>query len=470
MTFEDDSTRSLREHSMDSRVSDNGSRRGSRGSVISTHKFNATEAGGEMKAEQCAFDLTNSSIHKVCQMIPMVVQILLDILETRIPPIHNLRAGLKDKTTAEIAAMTENIRRNSAAGLGFAKQALEEHSTGTLLQVLRCYLMNNYPSLFEPTYQLCKLSSIFLYIPCIPTDNKRYFAIEEVAKVCEKMTTRRVMLLSLIMRKLHLWVEKQIAFEVTNNPNVSAEKIAHDAYSVLADLFVDCLIRVPTRIQMSLLDTGINIEEVESILETHEVEEPEKSSREESEAESDGSIYSATQYLKKQKSREYYKRLAMNIKLAKENARREAEKATAKMTQKPMTTTKGNLDINDFKAVPEAHSRPEIMSIQESVEVQEILLISDNASPKEPSCSQLPCKGPSIRITDAANNECGRICLDKEISWSVLMLLISAIGIDFWHKVALDVLTTKQHREKMRKGRGRKWRKFADLALLQMKK
>ncbi|VDK31491.1 unnamed protein product [Taenia asiatica] len=470
MTFASDPTRSPREHSTNSNASDSGSRAGSPNSATAVHAFSNTEAGVEPKMRQCTSDPGTSCAEKVCQMTPMVVQILLDILETRIPPIHNLRAGLKDKTVAEIAAMTENIKRNSAVGLESAKQTLKDHSTGTLLQLLRYYLLNNYPSLFEPTHQLCKLSAIFLHVPYIPSDDKQHYAIGEVTKACEKMTTRRIMLLSLIMRRLHLWVQNQIAFEITNNPSIGAEEIAYDAYSLLADIFADCLIRVPARTQMSLLENGINVEEVESVLSAHAVEEPENSSEEESEDVSDESIHSATQYLKKEKSRAHYKRLAMNIKLAKENAKREADKAKAKMTQKPMPSSNDHPNRNDFRAKSETQLRPGVVIIQEPVEVQETQMMPKNECPGNSPHSQPPCEGTLIRIVDTAGNECDRICLNKEISWSVLMLMISAIKIDFWHKMALNVLTTKQYREKMRRSKGGTWRKLADLALLRMKK
>lgn len=470
MTFESNSERSPRDHSPNSNASDNGSKAGSPSGAIAVYTFGNPEAGAGLKTEQCPSDTSTSCSQKVCQMVPMVVQILLDILETRIPPIHSLRAGLKDKTVAEIAAMTENIKRNSAVGLGSAKQTLKDHSTGTLLQVLRYYLLNNYPFLFEPTHQLCKMSVIFLHVPYIPSDDRRHFATGEVAKICEKMTTRRIMLLSLIMRRLHLWVENQIAFEVTNDPNRSAEEIAYDAYSLLADIFADCLVRVPTRAKMSLLEIGVCIEEVESMLSTHAVEEPEMSSKEESEDVSDESIHSATQYLKKQKSREHYKRLAKNIKLAKKNAKREADKAKAKMMQDSMTISNDHSNNDGFRVNSETQLEPKVVIIHEPVDVQEMQMMPRNACSEKPSCSQPSCEGTSIRIVDTAGNECDRICLSKEISWCVLMLLISAVGIDFWHKVALDVLTTKQYREKMRRSKGRTWRRIADLALIRMKK
>ncbi|KAM3184858.1 hypothetical protein ACTXT7_007537 [Hymenolepis weldensis] len=374
---------------------------------------------------------------------PTVIGILFDLLEKRIPPLSKLCIGRRDKTPEEINAISENLKRNSAVGLSFVIQSLTDHSTGVIFEVLRCYIEKNFPALFEPTQNFCKMGVIFHHTIDIHQSDKRCYATEELDKIFKRMPSRRVSLLSLIMRRFHIWVQEEVAHQLRGNIQKTSEELKQEAFSFLADIFSSTLVRISERREVAIITNGIKYEDIEIFLVANlYVLEDYESEMAKHEAENQVSLnpkdfLNATDYMQARERQERYAKIFANLRLAKENAKRDRERAEALQANlRPI-----DREFEQMGQVKKAHA-PDIII-------------------DEPEIFYKPraCGPTSVKIFDQDGRHMENICLKKSLDWCSLYTLMTVISVDYWHTTALELAKTQQQKEKMIRSKNGSWRR-----------
>ncbi|VDN95942.1 unnamed protein product [Rodentolepis nana] len=386
-------------------------------------------------------DITPITPHKT---FPAVVGIILDLLEKRIPSLSKLCIGRRDKNSEEINAISENLKRNSAVGLSFAIQSLSDYSTGVIFEVLRCYIEKNFPALFEPTHNFCKMSVIFHHTMDIHQGDKRWFATEELNNIVKRMPSRRISLLSLIVRRLHIWVQEEIAYQLKGNTLKKSEEIEEEAFSFLADIFSSTLVRISERHEVAIMEHGIKYEDIEVFLKAnmHDLEDY-GSEMEKYEAENQSPLnladfFNATQYMRARERQEHYAKIFANLRLARENGQRDQKRAEA---------LRANLKPDDWefeKTKPTKKTYSPDIIMGDDVDI--------NYKPRA-------CGLTSVKIYDKEGKHMENVCLKKSLEWCSLYTLMTAISVDYWHETALELAKTQQQKEKMRRSKNGSWRR-----------
>lgn len=411
---------------------------------VSSSDVEATSTNSEQRSGLYPLDMSVIHAPNVCKLIPMVVHILLDLLEKRVPPLTNLSIGQRDKTKEEIRAISENLKRNSALGLSFEIQSIKDHSTGVLFEILRSYTERNFPDLFEPTQNFCRMSAIFLHVPDIHPSDKQYYITKELNSILKRMPSRRVALLSLLMRRFHIWVQMEIAHQMAKDSRKTSEEVKQEGFSYLADIFSSCLVHISERREVAVINNGVKNEDIEAFLTAnlYGVKEA-KDDLAKYEAEIlkpliPEDFLNATEYIREKGRQEHYAKIFATLRLAKENAKHDAERyADVKeidWKQDGLFQEEANVSHTPSPTVY-AHNEPERQYFLRS------------------------CEAISIKVVDRAGTETDRICLKKPLDWCSLFILLNVIDIDFWHKTALEIVSTQQERELMRRSRKGSWRR-----------
>nr|CDS32721.1 hypothetical protein HmN_000455600 [Hymenolepis microstoma] len=386
-------------------------------------------------------DMTPIAPHKP---FPAVIGIMLDLLEKRIPSLPKLCIGRRDKTPEEINAISENLKRNSAVGLSFAIQSLTDYSTGVIFEVLRYYIEKNFPALFEPTQNFCKMSVIFHHTIDIHPGDKRYYATEELDKIIKRMPSRRISLLSLIVRRFHIWVQEEIAYQLRGNIQKTPEKVKQEAFSFLADILSSTLVRISERHEVAIMENGIKYEDIEIFLLSNMYSlEDYGSEMKKYEAENQSPLkiedfFNATDFMRARERQEHYAKIFANLRLAKENARRDQKRAEALQADlKP-----SDWEFEKTRQTKKKYS-PDII-VGDDIDINYKLR---------------SCGLTSVKVFDKDGKHMENICLKKSLEWCSLYALMTVISVDYWHTTALELAKTQQQKEKMRRSRNGSWRR-----------
>lgn len=474
-----------------------------------------------------------------CKSAPIVVSMLLDLIESQVPPLQNLTNGLSTRSQREIQALLRVISRAfnnykhgaSETNRATVRAGLECYTTGTLVRMLHYYFSNLRTPLFVATPKFCQLAVMNDFLPSLTYREDHAQVINELTRICRSMHSHQVILLSLLMQKLNLWITKHVAYRVSPNSKKASEDVLLEATVFIAKLFAKCVIYIPKHLEFTLVTRGVDVRDAQKLMRTplpaltrctHDSEDSDNES-----------IYSATRYLAKQRAIDRSRKISQNLSKASRNSLSTHARHANTIGPNPAQPLRGqhSSSSNDSAPNEKAFTAPKAGD--------KASLDQDGSSASEPSddndnplrlgAHSVVAKN-SWHVANIQDEETTRISMTPEklekmkISWidmhtpdtdhkvrvrairgggersastpsphrvqlqvtpptrgngnhrysmktatgksrqgpdmvkSIMVLLLSTVSSEFWHKQVIEVLTVKRERRRRRRRRHRRRR------------